>query len=157
MGVFLTESQLSILQAASTSTWLSNSSRQYGSDIMRLTGGRLADDKSHLHLFVPEKYTTCFFKNLEEDKKVSYLFACVYTFTAFQIKGIYVQHRHCTNEENLYQKSYVEGFAKTMASIGIKSGESFKHYWEQPALCFIIEPLEIYEQTPKSGTGNKIN
>ena len=157
MNSFLDKNQIKILQAVSSSLWMANSSKFFGTEIIRLTGGKLTEDEFHLHLFVPEKYASCFLKNLEANEKVSFLFACVHTFTAFQIKGMYMEHRYCTVEENAFQQNYVAGFAETMDSIGIKSGASFKQYWEEPALCFLIRPKEIYEQTPKPGAGNKIN
>lgn len=152
----LTDQHLKILQAATTSIWLGNFSAPHGLDIMRLSGARLAEDNFHLHLFVPEKYTGRFLKNVAEEKKVTNLFSCVYTFIAFQIKGIYIEHRKCTQEENQFQKTYLDGFGKTMSSIGLTSGKSFGQYWEEPALCFTIRPQEIFEQTPRPGTGNKV-
>jgi len=157
MKALLKNDHLSILQAATTSLWLGNSSLLHGPDMMRLTGARPAEDQFHLHLYVPEKYTFRFLENIRENKKVSHLFSCVYTFKTFQVKGLYVAHRHCTPDENSYQHTYLEEFGKTAVNIGINSGMSFINYWEDPAICFIIRPQEIFEQTPKPGAGNKIS
>lgn len=153
----LTDHQINILQHPFTSIWFGSCAMGQSTDIVRLTGARIAEDKLHLDLFVPEYYAGTFFKNVQENKKVSFMCSYTHTFEAFQIKGVYVSHRACTQEEVGYQLAYMQGFAQNLLFLGIKAGLSFEKYYRNPSMVIRMKGEEIYEQTPKTGAGNKIS
>ncbi|WP_224995796.1 hypothetical protein [Cesiribacter sp. SM1] len=126
-------------------------------DILRLSGIVVAEDRLHLDLLVPEQYARTFFKNVAENRKISVLCASVFSYEAYQVKGIYLGFRPSTPEEAEYQKNYFYGFSRSMLDIGVKSGLFFADYYQEPSLAIRMKSEEVYDQTPKVGTGNKIS
>lgn len=155
--MLLNDHQIRLLQAHITSIWLGSCVPEQSTDIMRLTGARLAEDKLHLDLFVPVQFTETFFNNLQENQKISFLCSSTRTFEAYQVKGIYLGHRACTQEEIRYQQAYMEGFTQNLVAIGVKAGLAFANYYQEPTIAIRMRSEEIYEQTPKAGTGKKVS
>ena len=153
----LTDHQIGLIHASFSSTYLGSSSSNRLTDIIKLSGAKVADDKSHIDLFTSQQYTKAFFKNVHENPRVSFLLTSIYTLEAYQLKGIYIGHRLCTAEEIKYQMAYVEGFARHRVNIGMKNGFAFTTYYRDPSIAIRVKAEEIYEQTPKTGTGKRIS
>ena len=155
--MIISDHQINLLQASYTSIWLGSCSSDYIPDMVRLSGARVAEDKLHLNLYVPQLYTHTFFKNVQENAKISFLCSSTLSFEAYQIKGLYLDWRPCTSEEVDYQQQYLNGFAKNLEDFGLRSGFNFVNYYKEPGIAIRMRSEEMYEQTPKSGTGNKIS
>lgn len=155
--MLLNEYQISLLQAPITSIWMSSCTPGEYTDIVRLSGLRIAEDKLHIDLYVPQHYSDTFLRNIQVNQKISLLGSSTHTFEAYQVKGVYVSHRACTQEEIQYQKKYMEGFAQNLVLLGIKAGLVFANYYKDPCIAIRMKSGEIYEQTPKPGAGKKIS
>jgi hypothetical protein len=114
------------------------------------------EDKMHLDLFVPEKYSRLYLKNVQDNPKICLSFASIFTYEAYQIKGIYQGLRPCTAEENEYQAEYMNGFVHNLLNSGLSYGLNMYGYLSPPCFSLSMLAQEIYEQTPKKGTGTKI-
>ncbi|WP_224995794.1 hypothetical protein [Cesiribacter sp. SM1] len=154
--MLLTDHQTDLLQAHYTSTYVGYSGANSLTDIIKLSGVLVNEDRVHIDLFVPELYTQTFVKNIQENVKLSCLFTSVYTLETYQIKGTYLGTRPCTAAEINLQKAYVEGFGQHRVNLGMKNGLAFVKYYREPGIAIRMRAEEIYEQTPKTGTGKKI-
>lgn len=154
--MLLSNHHISILHDHSSSIWSASCSPDFRTEIIRLTGIRVKEDKLHLDLFVPEKYSRLYLKNVADNPKICLSFASIYTYEAYQIKGLYQGFRPCSAEEHDYQAAYMKGFVNSLLSIGLSNGLNMYEYLSPPCLRLSILPQEIYEQTPKKGAGTKI-
>lgn len=154
--LLLNDQQMSLMQAPYSSIWMGSCSLERTPDIARLTGVLIADDRVHLDLFIPQKYANTFFNNIQNNLNISFLCASTQSFEAYQIKGIFINWRHCNAEEQRYQQNYVQGFANNLIGIGVRSVVNFVNYYQEPSIAIRMRSEAIYEQTPKAGTGNKI-
>lgn len=153
----LKDNQISILHADSASIWAGNCSAGHTPDIIRLSGALVAEDRLHIDLLVPQRYTETFFKNIRENPKISLMYSSILTFEAYQVKGVYLNHRPCTPEEIGYQHTYLAGFGRNVLTLGVRAGLCFSRYYTEPSIAIRMKAEEVYEQTPKAGTGNKIS
>lgn len=155
--MLLTEHQISLLQAPFTSIWLGCGTSDKKADIIRLSGMLVAEDKIHLDVFVPQRFTPAFLMHIQENPKVTFLGSSILTFETLQIKGTYLNHRTSSPAEVSYQKEYLQGFSQAVTSVGVKAGNGFNHYLSEPCMTIRMKAEEIYNQTPKAGAGNKIS
>ena len=154
--MLLDDSKIALLQAPYTSIWAGSCSETNEAEVIRLSGAMVQEDRQHINLFVPKRYTQSFLSNVAANPAISFLFASIQTFESYQVKGVFISQRACTPEEVAYQKRYMQGFAQSMHEIRIKTAALFKEYLQEPCLCLQMRGEDIYEQTPKRGTGNKI-
>ena len=154
--MLLDNSKIALLQAPYTSIWAGSCATTNEAEVMRLSGAMVQEDRQHINLFIPNRYTQTFLSNVAANPAISFLFASIQTFESYQVKGIFIRQRTCTPEEVAYQKCYMKGFAKSMHDIRIKTASLFEQYLQEPCLCIEMKGEAIFEQTPKPGTGNKI-
>jgi hypothetical protein len=154
--MFVNDHQTSLFQAHYSSIWIGSCSSDFIPDMMRLTGLQIAADRIHADLYVPQRYTTTFISNVEKNKTISVLASSVHSFEAYQLKGQYLGSRPCNAEEEQLQQAYVRGFAQTLQQLGLRNGLNFRKYYQDPSLAIRMKIEALFEQTPKSGTGNKL-
>ena len=146
-----------LLEAHFTSTYAGSSSAALLTDIVKLTGARVDADKEHLDLYAPLRFLQTFLRNVAQNTRICCVFTSVYTLETYQIKGTYLAHRAATEEENRYQQAYVAGFGRHRVALGMRNGLNFLHYYSEPCVAIRMKADEVYEQTPKKGTGKKIS
>ncbi len=136
--------------------WISNCSMERTPDMARLLGARVEPDGEHLTIYVPVPYAKDFILNLSPVGKLAFLFAVIYDNTSFQLKGTYVSHWSCTDDEIDFQRNYVQAFCRELTKQGFNNPKvPFKVYFQQPSIAVRMKVEEIYEQTPKEGTGEQ--
>lgn len=155
--MLLTDHLVSVCQSPLSSLWSGSYSPDHKIEIIRLSGALVAEDRLHVDLFVPSRYASLYLRNVAVHPRVSLMFSHTHTFEAFQVKGDFLSWRPCTPEEVSYQRSYMQGFAENLVSIGLPNGMKIYAYFEEPAIAMRLQAREVYEQTPKSGTGNRIS
>jgi len=156
--VILNDPLITLIQAPYSAIWASNANEQQLSDLVRLSGVRVDTQQQQLILFVSLKFGETFLKNIHISKRVSFLCASVKTLESYQLKGIYLSNHPCTPEEMDYQKNYVDGFCKAVEHMGISSRKKFFDcFFQQPSVAVRMQVEEIFEQTPKPGTGQKLS
>jgi hypothetical protein len=124
--------------------------------MVRLMGARIEADRSHITAFVPVKQGKTVISNLANTGKISLLTADVYSYESYQVKGKYVSHRNCTQEEVAYQIEYVDKFTDALTTQGFPKNSLSEVYLQQPCIALLIMAEEAYEQTPRKGTGQKL-
>lgn len=144
------------MQEKAVAIWVSNCSPDLAPDLVRLMGVRVEPDHEHLTLYVPVPLGRKVIANLTPAATLAFLFAVIHDNTSFQCKGKYVSHRPCTEEEVAFQRRYVQGFCRELTRQGLLDQEAFfKVYFHQPSIALRMRVEEIYEQTPRAGTGGK--
>jgi hypothetical protein len=136
--------------------WASNCNEQLEPELVRLLGAQAEADKEHLLLYVPLKFGKNLIHNFAATDKLTFLLASLLTFESYQLKGSYLSHRACTPAEVKYQKAYFQGLGVAMERLGLPKEKALDAYYHQPSVAVRLQVMEVYEQTPKAGTGEKV-
>ena len=118
----------------------------------------VSDDKKHMIVYMSAPDFTTHEDNLTSNGQVALSSAALPSHEAYQYKGTYT--RHWDPDENEVQEIF--GALHRYGEGAIKLGfppemlEMFEQLIVVPAKAFEFEVAEIYEQTPKPGTGNKL-
>ena len=156
--VILNDPLITLIQAPYAAIWASNTNARQLPDLVRLSGVRVNTPQQQLILFVSLKFGETFLKNIQSSKRVSFLCASVKTLESYQLKGTCLSSHPCTPEEIDYQETYIDGFCKAVEYMGISSRQKFFDcFFQQPSVAVRMQVEEIFEQTPKPGTGQKLS
>ncbi len=152
----LNDALIRILEGTETSLWLCNRDAQRVPDVVRLMGVRADPDRRHVVGYLSLADGEEVIRNLHETPQLTLLAALIHTYESYQFKGVYTGQWACSAEEVEYQRVYVEGFARTSMRYHMSSAKIAQAYFRQPALAVRMQIEEIYEQTPRQGTGGRI-
>jgi hypothetical protein len=145
-----------IIESRLTSIWLCNRNARLVADVTRLMSARVEPDRQHVLAYVSGPGGAGVLANLAVAPGLTLLMAIMDTYEAYQVKGTYTGHRACTPEEVAYQRAYVEGFADALARQQLPRERAIAAYFRQPAVALRLRVEELYEQTPRKGTGERI-
>lgn len=70
--MLLTDHQISLLQAPSTSIWAGCGNSDNRVEIVRLSGIKATHDRMHLDLFVPQQYAQELLRHLQDTPKLAF-------------------------------------------------------------------------------------
>jgi hypothetical protein len=121
-----------------------------------MLGAKVEEDKQHLTLYVPSVLGAGLLQNLAFTDKLTFLTAVIFTYESYQVKGRYISQRACTEVDTDYQRTYIKAFADALAKQGLSRDKGFKAYYQQPSIALRLQAEAVYEQTPKTGTGEKL-
>ena len=94
-------------------------------------------------------------ENLKNNKMLSLVQAYPLTFECYQFKGTIIRYNDSTSEEKKEVDNYLNNMNETVQKIGIKDGVVYT--WPHDKTISIeFEVEQIFEQTPKFGTGNQL-
>lgn len=136
--------------------WVANVSENNVPDVVRCAGLAPVTDLHELTIYISEKFGRKFFKNLRSGSWISFSATSVPTFESFQYKGIFQSIRPCTREEEEKQRRYYEDFTALTADFGFVKDLLFRCYFHVPAFAVTFRVQEIFDQTPRKGTGQKV-
>jgi hypothetical protein len=153
----LSDSFIHSIQAEFAAIWVSNADADGQPDLVRLTGVRMEPDRQHLTLFLPLRTGQGILHNLAGTHQLSFLFALLHTNASYQLKGTYVSHWPCTDEEVAFQRDFLHRMGPVLEKQGLSPEQVFRAYFHQPSAALRMRVEEIYEQTPRQGTGQRIH
>ncbi len=136
--------------------WVSNCDAVGAPDLVRTMGVRAEPDDEHLVAFVPVPYARNLIAQLVPGGKLALLHVNVNTYVSWQFKGHYVSHRPSTAGEVEFQRRYVEDFCREIEKQGMVWETTFPVLFRQPSITLRMRAAEVYEQTPKAGTGERV-
>lgn len=154
--MILNDKLITHIQGEVTSIWLCNANPRLETDMVRLMGIIVDADCQHVTVFVPVRQGRTVISNLNTTDKISFLTADVYLYESYQIKGKYISNRACTPEEVAYQIAYIDKFTDALVTQGFPKKPAYGVYLQQPCIAVGIQVEEVYEQTPRKGTGQKL-
>ena len=152
----LSDPLIRILEGTATSLWLCNRDAHKVPDVTRLMGVRVEPDRQHVVGYVSQADGEDLIHNLRVTPQLTLLTALVHTYESYQFKGVYTGQWACSAEEVAYQRAYVEGFARASIPYNLPGEKITQAFFRQPALAVRMRIEEIYEQTPRKGTGERI-
>lgn len=152
----LNDKMTGIIESQTTSIWLCNRNDRLVPDVVRLMGAQVEPDGRHVLAYVPGPSGSGVLANLAITPRLTLLVGHVYTYEAYQVKGTYTGHRACTPAEVEYQRAYVAGFADGLVQQQLPREKIVAAYFRQPSFAVRLRVEELYEQTPRKGTGGKI-
>jgi hypothetical protein len=117
--------------------------------------GNVGENKLFVH--IPEIMAARPLQDLKENQHIAVNVADITNFFARQLKGMFLGSRPSTPEEISEIKNLQNKFEGLLGNF---FGPEFASNWSriiiEPSICITLEVQEVFEQTPKSGTGGKI-
>jgi hypothetical protein len=154
--IALNDKLTEIIESQTTSIWLCNRNARLVPDVVRLMSARVEPDGQHVVAYVPGPSGSGVLANLAIAPRLTLLVGHIYTYEAYQVKGTYTGHRPSTPAEVQYQRAYVEKFAEGLVQQQLPREQIIAAYFHQPSFAVRLRVEEIYEQTPRKGTGERI-
>jgi hypothetical protein len=123
-------------------------------DFCRVLGIQVVD-QDHLRFFIDKKSNPTSFKNLQPSVPIALTTTRADNFESYQFKGKFVKLTECNDEDIQAIQTYLHGFNQAVVALGLQDGLVFNYPHTKP-YALLMEVKEIFEQTPKPGTGNKL-
>ncbi|MDF3822328.1 hypothetical protein P3G55_20660 [Leptospira sp. 96542] len=118
--------------------------------------GNVGDTELKIH--IPEIMAVRPLKDLKENPLMSVNIADVTNFFARQIKGKFKEMRLTTKDEMVLINQFHSKIGDLLNQFfGSNLADGWKRFIVEPSVCIIMEIQEVYEQTPKRGTGGKLS
>ncbi|MBN4077664.1 hypothetical protein JYT25_00785 [bacterium AH-315-C20] len=126
--------------------------------VSKPTHAKISDDGSHITFYMSNVDFETHESNLSSNGQLALSCAALPSHESYQYKGVYKNHRPATEEETGEIFGALERFGAGIIEMGFPSEmmEMFQDIIVVPATAIEFEVAEIFEQTPKPGTGNKI-
>lgn len=123
-------------------------------EVSRVLGARFMDE-NHIKCFMDEPTNRKALENLRENGLMSLVLVDVISAFSYQFKGRLVSSAPMTQEELDEFAHYMAGFNDAIAALWRMPGVPYR-YPHSSMLCLVMEVEEIFEQTPRKGTGTKV-
>ena len=123
-------------------------------DFSRVLGAKAIDD-DHLRIFIDAPTSTTTLNNLKLNQVMSVVIVDIFNAESYQFKGKFISLANVTAEEQVFVDDYLERFNEGGIALGLNPNIVF-NYPHTEMLGITMEVQEIFEQTPKKGTGQKM-
>tara|TARA_R110000744_G_C19368912_1_gene562234 strand:+ start:983 stop:1453 length:471 start_codon:yes stop_codon:yes gene_type:complete len=136
--------------------WVASVNKNKVCELTRVAGYTIEADNEHITIFLPKQLFDNIEQTLKVDSKISFLMASILNFESYQIKGNYVSHQMCTEENVDSYQGKVLKIIEILSGMGLEGNRIFGYLLDQPSIALRMRFTEMYEQTPKPGTGGKL-
>jgi hypothetical protein len=120
----------------------------------RVLGTNVVDDQ-HIHVYFDRKTSGRTLRNFEDNGLVSIILVSLENFESYQLKGKSVSWRDSTPEDLQNIAEYLKKFNDGIVRLGLP--DKAVYAYPHSAMCTLLMEIdEIFEQTPKKGTGQKV-
>jgi hypothetical protein len=120
-----------------------------------LASGDIGDSKLQIH--IPEVMSRRPLQDMKENPMIALTLADMTNFFARQLKGRFVEARPSNPEEIAQINQFQDKIKELMANFfGPDLADGWKRYIVDPSVCITIEVQDVFEQTPRKGTGEKL-
>lgn len=120
----------------------------------RVVGAQVVDDE-HVRFFISGKTGTRAIENIKDNKMMAVTLVNALNGEAYQLKGKCVKYAEANNEEHTMVENYLKEFNEIAVKIGLIDGLTF-NWPHRPCWAIEMKVEEAFEQTPKIGTGCKL-
>lgn len=138
------------------SFWIGTAGQDRVPEVIKCTGVMPDEVTGQLTCFAGARYADRSMKNLAENPAITLVGAHIGNFEGYQYKGTLICWRPCLPEEVLLQEKNMEAFTRLLAEFGYSREGLYRIYFSQPSIAFEFEVTEVFEQSPRKGTGGKI-
>jgi hypothetical protein len=123
-------------------------------DFARVLGAMAVDD-FHIKLFIDELSSTRSLANMRDNQWIAFVIVDIMSAESYQFKGKFISAVKANEQDMIFFDQYMKGFDDLVDNIGLNRGLIYD-YPHTSMICITMEVQEIFEQTPKKGTGQKI-
>ena len=120
----------------------------------RVVGAKLLDDNI-IKVIIAKETAELTLKNLEENKMIAFVQANPIGFECYQYKGNYLRSYEASDEDRTLVENWLKDFNDIMAKYELEDRIVY-NLLHEPIVVIEFEIDQIFEQTPKIGTGNPI-
>ena len=117
--------------------------------------GAVAIDDERIKILIDEPTAGKTFQNLSQNGKLSLIMVSMTNMESFQFKGQCSQWSQSTEEDMRIFDHYMKEFDILAQAFGFGPNMVY-NYPHSSMSTLIVEVKEVYEQTPRTGTGRKI-
>lgn len=126
-------------------------------DVCRISGIYIVNQESVKIIYMPS-LSPDLLNNLQRVPQMTVTVVSAYTFECFQLKGKYLSHENLNAADEKFKNTYLHGMVEVIREMGYKMEKVLSGKFSNlDTLALLMKVEEIYEQTPKEGTGEKIN
>ncbi len=136
--------------------WVASVGKNKICELTRVSGFIVEDDNEHITFFLPKQLFGIIEPTLAVKSKISFLMASIQNFESYQIKGTYKSHQLCKEEYIDFYRLKVLKITDILSGMGMNGNGIFGYLLEQPSIAVTMQCTDVYEQTPKPGTGGKL-
>ena len=144
-----------MLELTHTFGWLIGVNNKLESHLCRTCGVRVIDGE-HILILITPSLSEHLVETIQNHSKISFTIVNAYTFESYQFKGEYIENRALNAEEEKLKQLFMKGMEDVLAGMGFEYDGRFKQYANMEGLAVKMKVEEIYEQTPRPGTGKKL-
>jgi len=123
-------------------------------DFSRVLGATAIDD-NHIKLLIDEPTSQRSLANMRDNQWVALVIVEVMSAESYQFKGKFISAVKPNEQDMNFFDQYMKGFDDLVVALGLNQGIVYA-YPHSEMICITMEVEEIFEQTPKKGTGQKI-
>ncbi|MDO3642881.1 hypothetical protein [Mucilaginibacter sp. L3T2-6] len=152
----LPKNVVTVLTNYYSAVWLSCCNADKQPMIARLSSISIIDSDT-IRCYIPAKFATELLPALIKHAPVSVMAACTETFDSYQVKGFIESVDKIQPELIEGQQNIIELFGKVLVRQGFSAENLYKAYADNDFAAVVIKVKDVFEQTPKTGTGTKIN
>ncbi len=138
------------------SFWLATASLENVPEAIKCTGIRFDPETDTFTCFAPRKFSETGIMHLAENPVLSLVGVDLYSYEGYQYKGPYISRRECSEEEVAFQLSYLNEFTDILHSFGYSGPGYYKAYMHPPFVAFTFQVAQVFDQSPKNGTGGEL-
>lgn len=122
-------------------------------EYQRVLGASVVDE-NHIKFFFDGKTAGRVMQNMEQNQMVS-IVMCSFTFESYQFKGKSIRWAEATPSELQQVDEYLKRFMENMRGFGL-AVDFVYNYPHSLMMALLMEVTDVFEQTPKIGTGQKV-
>jgi len=120
----------------------------------RALGSRFVDDQ-HIKVFFDGPSAGRTLENLKDNGMASVILCSLENYESYQFKGKSLSVYPANTEEQQLIANYLEDINVLLVNVGFPDQGMYK-YPRSSMMTLVMEVEEIFEQTPKAGTGQKV-
>ncbi|HYE55430.1 MAG TPA: hypothetical protein VD996_11315 [Chitinophagaceae bacterium] len=133
--------------------WAANCNADNMPDVVHCNGILPIEYNDQITFFISKRDSATFLDNLKTTPEMALVGTNVLTFEGYQFKGHFKHLRHCTDQEISMQRTYLNKFTGLIELMGFSKEAFFRSYMHLPALAVTFTVHDVFEQTPRKGTG----
>ena len=151
------EKLVAFVTGTDVAVWTANSDSQRLPDLARPTGVVKGDSDDELVIYLPRKTAGRVLGNIEENDQLALFCSNLITMESYQFKGRCTTQRPANDKEIESQKRFMEACAEIFSQVfGFPAEMIIRAYYSVPIVALGLRVEQIFEQTPRKGTGTPI-
>lgn len=150
------EYYIEFLKKRDTFGYLASLNENHFCDVCR-TSGVYVENQEFLKIFYMPALSPRLMQNLLNRNQLTLTVVSAFSFECYQLKGKYISHENISVYDEEFKNMYLKGMAEAIKELGFNLENVLNNkYILLEVVTIIMKVEEVYEQTPKKGTGNKI-